>query len=695
VRPDLNTIYARHRDFVRLAVLVSAYLVMALLFLRPGGYILEWWGYYMPHTGFVRLSDRGYYPYLHYWMEYPPLLSWLAIAAYRLSHLFPVWNHPWLWYNLSMGAFLLPFEVGNLVLVYLVALKAYDRPTAVRCAVFYASLFVPLFTLLSWYDSFPLFFLLLGLYLIILGRPILAGLATGAGFMAKLIPILLLPAGWQGVQPPRRKSVLYVAAAAATILVIALPFLILRADLFVASFTNMISRTSWETVWALLEGNYTGGSVTPLNQRFDPSTASQLDQPSSLPWLVITVAFALLYLFIYTRRISWQQPKRILAFTGLTINLFMLYSKGYSPQFLVYILPFVVLLLPNLKGIAYALLLSGINFLEWPVAQIVLPDQQWLFAIAVLLRTLLWAALAFEYAFVLFPSMRPRRLSRWVAAVPLGLAFVGLVIAGLLALRAYSADRYAEDPYREVIDFLNEQDEPGIVVADSSLYRRFYPFLARGVGLRLLGSDEWALERLEKLAAERDVIWIVDIGTEDEQKVYSTLERWLSEHYFPLNSQWFGNSRLSAYATGSAPPLHPAETNFGHKARLTGYGVDEGPVSAGEILRLSLRWQAVDEMDKDYVVFVHLVGPDGRIWSQRDSQPAGGFSPTSSWTVGSEVQDHHALRLGADLPPGEYRLVLGLYDPDTEERLLVVDEQGQTLGDSLDLQTIQVTAPVN
>ncbi|NIV36711.1 MAG: hypothetical protein GWN58_46940, partial [Anaerolineae bacterium] len=55
-----------------LLILVAAFHTMALLFLRPGGYILEWWGYYMPYTGFVLLSDRGFYPYIHFWMEYPP-----------------------------------------------------------------------------------------------------------------------------------------------------------------------------------------------------------------------------------------------------------------------------------------------------------------------------------------------------------------------------------------------------------------------------------------------------------------------------------------------------------------------------------------------------------------------------------------------------------------------------------------------
>ena len=47
-----------------------------------------------------------------------------------------------------------------------------------------------------------------------------------------------------------------------------------------------------------------------------------------------------------------------LAFVGFTLCLFMLWSKGYSPQWLGWPLFFMALLLPNLRGIIYAIILS-------------------------------------------------------------------------------------------------------------------------------------------------------------------------------------------------------------------------------------------------------------------------------------------------------------------------------------------------
>jgi len=676
-----------------LLILATAFHTMALLFLRPGGYILEWWGYYMPHTGFVLLSDQGFYPYIHYWMEYPPLLSWLPVAAYRLSHLFPIWNHPWLWYNLSMGALMLPFQIGNLVLVYLISLKVYDRSVALRCAVFYACLFVPLFTWLGWFDGFPLFFLLLGLYLIMIRRPVLAGLVTGIGFMTKLMPILLVPVGWQVFQPFRRRSWFYIGATLVTIVAIALPFLLIRADLFWASFVNMFTRPSWETVWALLDGYFAGGAVAPLDQRFDPSAASLGAQSSTLPWLLITVVFALVYLVVYTRRIQWQDSKHILAFTGLSVNLFFLYSKGFSPQFLVYLLPFVVLLLPSLKGVAYIILLSVASFLEWPIAQLMLPDQRWLFASAILIRTLLIVGLSVEYGLALLPPPR-RQIRRWALGLPLIIALAGAGISGGLALRAYFLDQYAQDPYRGVMDLLREQDGAGIVVANESLYHRFYPYLGPGAGLRLVDGNAYSREQLAELASERDMLWVVDSGAEEEQAILPDIERWLSERYYPIDSQWLDNSRLGAYATGEALLLQPGEANFGEKALLEAAGWDRGPFRPGEMVRLGLTWRALTEMEQSYAVFIHLVGPDGQIWGQRDSQPANGFRPTSTWVAGESIQDNHAVRLDSDASPGVYRLVMGLYDTVDGQRLPLFEGGAATQSDAWELGTLVVLEQV-
>ena len=209
-----------------------------------------------------------------------------------------------------------------------------------------------------------------------------------------------------------------------------------------------------------------------------------------------------------------------------------------------------------------------------------------------------------------------------------------------------------------------------------------------------MDGSEHSLEQLAKLATERDVLWVVDSGTEIEQVILPAIEEWLSERYYPMDNRWLDNSRLSSYATGETLSLHPEEENFGGKVLLADVGLDQGPVRPGEFVRLGLNWQALIGMEQDYAVFIHLVGPDGEFWGQRDSQPPNGFQPTSVWTVGETIQDNHSIRLSSDVPPGEYRLVLGLYDTVDGQQLTLLGESATAQGDAFVLDTLAVIGPV-
>ena len=70
-------------------------------------------------------------------------------------------------------------------------------------------------------------------------------------------------------------------------------------------------------------------------------------------------------------------------------------------------------------------------------------------------------------------------------------------------------------------------------------------------------------------------------------------------------------------------------------------------------------------MAVDYTVFVQALAADGRVAAQSDSQPVAGTYPTGIWSPGEVVADTHRLTL----PPGEYRLVAGMYDLATMKRL--------------------------
>ena len=48
-----------------------------------------------------------------------------------------------------------------------------------------------------------------------------------------------------------------------------------------------------------------------------------------------------------------------------------------------------------------------------------------------------------------------------------------------------------------------------------------------------------------------------------------------------------------------------------------------------------------DSIDVSYNVFVHLLGPDGRVWAQRDSPPGQGEMATLTWVIGEYITDYY------------------------------------------------------
>ena len=672
--------YDEHSDFVLLAILFTSFRLMALLLFEPGGYILDWSGYYVPGANFVQLSDRGFYPVVHYWMEYPPLFPWLAVLLYRLSLFLPSWRDPSLWFNLFLGGTLLIFEIGNFVLVYAIALKLRGREVAVRCAWLYAGLFFPLVTLLFWFESFPLFFLLLGVYMILAKKPLWGGIAAGIGFMVKLVPAFVGPVALRAF-PRMSQKVTYVLAAALVALLIGLPFLLTNMTFFLTPFLYQGSAGPWETVWALLDGYYAGGETTPLEIRFDPTDIVVSFHESSFPYVLVALAFVAIFLFLYTRRIDWQDNLKAVAFCGLSINLFLIFSKGYSPQWIVNLLPFIILLMPNLRGVTYSLLLMSANVLEFPIALVLIPGHPWLFSLAVLYRTLLQVLLAAEFGLILFPSVKGKRVQHLVLVSIVFATVVGSLPVGALAMRDYVANRYAENAYVETMDFLKKQLEGGVVFTDQRLYQQLYPFLV-GRGVYLLEDDERLESRMAKVADRHDSIWVVYADSEDDQRSNPAVEDWLRQHAFPLPIEWFTNTRLTRYSTATRRlELHAVEANFAGQIELAGCAFDEGPLRPGEVVQVGLSWRSLEQVATDYTVLVHLVGEHGRVWTQHDSQPVGGSSPISSWEPGEEIGDNHGLALPVDTPPGEYQIAVGLYDAATGERLPLITEGQGPAGD--------------
>jgi hypothetical protein len=122
-------------------------------------------------------------------------------------------------------------------------------------------------------------------------------------------------------------------------------------------------------------------------------------------------------------------------------------------------------------------------------------------------------------------------------------------------------------------------------------------------------------------------------------------------------------------------PLVAVHQSFDHELTLLGYdliGQNDRPLQQGadqaQDLNLTLYWQAETSPALDYTVFVHLRDQWNQIARQQDVPPANGRYPTSLWEAGEVIGNEVSLSL-AGLSPGEYKLVVGLYDLATGTRL--------------------------
>jgi hypothetical protein len=128
-------------------------------------------------------------------------------------------------------------------------------------------------------------------------------------------------------------------------------------------------------------------------------------------------------------------------------------------------------------------------------------------------------------------------------------------------------------------------------------------------------------------------------------------------------------------------PEHTLEVRMGDQRRFLGYDLRSTEVAPGDRIPLVLYWQAVEASGDDLSIFLHLVGPNGNLIWQDDGAAAHGTRPTWSWEAGEVIVDPHTLPLPRDLPGGDYRLMAGLYDWRTGERLPATTPQGEMLID--------------
>jgi len=318
------------------------------------------------YQGFAHAVFHGHVPYRDFFLEYPPgaLTVFLPPEVFGSTH-----------YNAAFKALM---TLVGAATIFVVALLL-ARIGASRRRVWTAVLLLAVSPValgpisLNTYDAWPAFLTVAALALVLAGR-VGAGFAVlGLAFAAKVYPlVLVLPAAlyvWRTTGPRAAARAVSVFAVVAAVVVV--PFLALAPHGLAESFNAQAGRA--------LQVESLGGSLLAVADRLGWYNATVVhrtghaisyDLTGALPrglGAASSVAQVLAVLgasWLYLR--GRDEPQRLVAGCAAAVVGFLAFTRFFSPQYLVWFVPFAVLLGPfEWLLTALALVLAQVWFFHY------------------------------------------------------------------------------------------------------------------------------------------------------------------------------------------------------------------------------------------------------------------------------------------------------------------------------------------
>jgi uncharacterized membrane protein len=298
------------------------------------------------YQGFAEAIFDGRVPYRDFFMEYPPgaLAVFLPPAALGTDH-----------YNAGFKVLMALCGAATLVVVALLLVRL--RASAVRL---WAALLLLAFSpvalgpiSLNTYDAWPALLTVAALAALLSGSALLAFALLGLAFAAKVYPLVLVPPAlvfvWRtaGRDAAVRAGAVFAGVAAAVIV----PFLVLAPDGLVDSFRAQAGRA--------LQVESLGGSFVAAADRLGIYSATVVHRtghaisydlagtlPQALGYVssVLQVGAVVLVAWLYAR--GRDEPGRLVLAFAAAVAGFLAFTRFFSPQYLVWLVPFAVLLGP-------------------------------------------------------------------------------------------------------------------------------------------------------------------------------------------------------------------------------------------------------------------------------------------------------------------------------------------------------------
>ncbi|MCS7259502.1 MAG: glycosyltransferase family 39 protein [Anaerolineae bacterium] len=296
---------------------------------------------------------------------------------------------------------------------------------------------------------------------------------------------------------------------------------------------------------------------------------------------------------------------------------------------------------------------------------------------------------------------------------------VALLTVVFLGCTAYAAYNYYHNPafaksppWRNVMNYIRRKSQPGDALIYTAALPEIIYYNERAARLPaylipydINTTERGARDALQAIFAQHPRAWLIPIPAPDAP-VSRLVEPWLERYSPRLDAVFFRAVHIGLYESPERflKTMIPQVVDFAEAStpqdrliRLEGFRFGRGDKASptakqGKKLMLTLVWKAHTLLSTDYTVFTHLIGPDGQMWGQWDNPPVRGTYPTSRWSVGERVFDQYAIPIDAQAPKGDYYVLVGLYEPTSGRRLVVLDADDQATGDAVRLNQL-VTIP--
>jgi hypothetical protein len=283
-------------------------------------------------------------------------------------------------------------------------------------------------------------------------------------------------------------------------------------------------------------------------------------------------------------------------------------------------------------------------------------------------------------------------IARYAVALPLLWVFIPQLSADLALIQ----NRQLPDNRVVLRQWADDNLEPGTVLVGEENHKTFNPFWGGLEGRHWFDwwvGDSFMDNTPDGWREEQGISYaVIDRSQEEALQTTDTGQTYLAQM---LHLRDFGASRIPAFGVYRLWRMqYETQIRFGEQILLLGYDQDTGRAAPGESANFRFYWQVTQTPLDNYSLFLHLLAPDTDVpMAQADGAPARPERPTLSWNDPSEtlISQPFTLPLPRDAQPNLYRVVIGLYNYQTGQRLPVIDlSTGEVLGDGLSLTQIEV-----